>query len=353
MITLLLASVMLLILDRSYQHPGLLWWTPALMLLWVNLHAGYALGIALLALFLVGDAFDAAFGFRVAPTSGPRFRSLALAILACIAVVPLNPYGTQIYAYPFQTLRSQAMQSYIGEWLSPNFHQHEYWPALIMILLTLVLPALSPRRLRPLEILLLCVTTYAALRSVRHIPIYALVAIPILSATANAWLEESRMGSLLKLRPASVSHRKMWVNAILLAGVVAFMLARLSYVVRQQSNAEAEKFPAAAVSFIAAHRPPGPILNHYNWGGYFIWRLYPEYEVYIDGRADLYGDAFMDELASIYYLKGSAWRGSFEKWGIRTVLLPPDAPLVTALTALPDWKEIYADNQAVILTRGR
>ena len=50
------ASVLLLILERSYQRPRLLWWTPPLMVLWVNLHAGYALGIALMALFLVGDA---------------------------------------------------------------------------------------------------------------------------------------------------------------------------------------------------------------------------------------------------------------------------------------------------------
>src|SRR5580700_4357397 len=67
MLTLLLASVLLLILERSYQRPKLLWWTPVLMLLWVNLHAGFALGIVLMVLFLVGDALDAAFGF--APSS--------------------------------------------------------------------------------------------------------------------------------------------------------------------------------------------------------------------------------------------------------------------------------------------
>jgi hypothetical protein len=350
MLTLLLASATLLILDRSYRRPKLLWWTPTLTLLWVNLHAGYALGIALLVLFLVGDALDLAFGIEDSPISGTRFRALALAILVCIAVVPLNPSGTQMYAYPFETLRSQAMQNYIGEWLSPNFHQLEYWPALIMVLLTLALPAVSPRRLRPREILLLCVTTYAALRSVRHIPIYALVAIPILSATAHAWLQQWGMAWQLPPRPA-LSWRKMWVNAILLAGIIVFMCARVSYLARHQAETEAQHFPAAAASFIIAHRPPGPMLNHYNWGGYFIWRLYPEDRVYIDGRADLYGDVFMDELASIYYLKNDSLKGSFEKWGIRTVVLPPDAPLVTALTALPDWKNIYSDNQVVILTK--
>ena len=153
MLTLLLASVLLLILERSYKHPSLLWWTPLLMLLWVILHAGYALGIALMALFWIGDALDVAFGLKDVPAT--RFRTLALAILVCIAIAPLNPYGAAMYAYPLETLRSQAMQSYIGEWFSPNFHQHRYLPTLAMILAMVALAALSPRRLRPRDILLL------------------------------------------------------------------------------------------------------------------------------------------------------------------------------------------------------
>jgi hypothetical protein len=358
MLTLLLASILLLVLERSYEHPKLLWWTPALMLLWVNLHAGYALGIALLALFLVGDAMDAAFGFKQSashaePPFASRFRALALAIVACLAVVPLNPYGTRMYSYPFETLNSRTMQSYIGEWFSPNFHQSDYWPTLALILLTLILPVFSPRRLRPLELLLLCVATYAALRSVRHIAIYALIVVPIISAMAQAWLNEHRLAQRLVAKSRPMTPAKTFVNAILLGSFLVFTVARVGYVSSGQAQTEAQKFPAAAVSFIAAHRPPGPMLNHYNWGGYFIWKLYPDYKVFIDGRADLYGDAFMDELASIYYLKGAAWRGLFERWGIQTVVLPPDAPLVTALTALPDWRVIYSDNQAVILTKSR
>ena len=36
-------------------------------------------------------------------------------------------------------------------------------------------------------------------------------------------------------------------------------------------------------------------MNHYNWGGYFIWKLYPQYRVFMDGRADVYGDALMTD----------------------------------------------------------
>lgn len=350
MLTLLLASVLLLILERSYGRPKLLWWTPVLMLLWVNLHAGYAVGIALMALFLVGDALDVGFGFK-SEASAARFRNLAAVIVVCAAVVVVNPYGTAMYAYPLETLRSRAMQSYINEWFSPDFHQPRYWPTLAMILATLALPAMSPRRLRPREILLLLVATYAALRSVRHIAIYALIAIPILSAMVVGWWQGRGFAKDIRPKPTAMTPAKTLLNAVLLAGFLLFVVVRVRYVAHRQDKAEAKEFPATAVSFIAAHRPPAPILNHYNWGGYFIWRLYPEYRVYIDGRADLYGDAFMNQFATIYYLKGDSWRSSFDKWGIRTVVLPPDAPLVTALRSLPDWQTVYSDSQAVVLTR--
>ncbi len=356
MLTLLLASILLLILERSYERLRLLWLAPPLMLLWVNLHAGYALGIALIALFLLGDALDVAFGFsppglenRSARTV--RFRTLAVVIVACSAVVVLNPYGTAMYAYPLETLRSQAMQSYIGEWASPDFHQLKYLPVLAMIMATLVLPSLSPRRLRPRELLLLLVATYAALRSVRHIPIYTLIAIPILSALMDAWMQQRADAEAGKPRRTSMTSAKAFFNALLLAGFMIFLLVRVHYVTNHQTEIEANEFPAAAVSFIAAHHPPPPMLNHYNWGGYFIWKLYPDYRVYVDGRADLYGDTFMNNLAAVYYLKGDAWQEEFARWGIRTVALPPDAPLATPLRALPDWETIYSDKQAVVLSR--
>jgi hypothetical protein len=351
MFTLLLASVFLLLLESSYEHPKFLWWMPVLTLLWVNLHAGFAVGIAFLLLFLIGDSLDLAFGYREPQLSPARFRQLSLVTAICIAVIPLNPYGLQMYRYPFETLHSRAMLAYIGEWLSPNFHQPRYLPTLLLILATLILPALSPLRLRPRELLLLTVTTYAALRSVRHIPIYVLVAVPLLSAMIEACLRTRGKNALLDPPRLPLTPVKTMLNAVLLIAFLVFTIARLRDVVIRQPKTEAKEFPAAAASFLMTSHPAGPLLNHYNWGGYFIWKLFPDYRVYIDGRADLYGDTFMDEFAATYYLKGTSWRDPLDKWGIQTVVLPPDAPLTSALRAIPTWKEIFADSQTVVLTR--
>ncbi|MGA8150463.1 MAG: hypothetical protein WB952_05900 [Terriglobales bacterium] len=349
MLTLLLASAFLLILERSDQSPKVLWWTPPLMLLWVNLHAGFAVGLAFLALFLLGDWLDAAFG-RAEKLLAPRLRRLALVTAACVAVVPLNPYSIRLYRYPFETLHSRTMQAYISEWHSPDFHQGRYLALLLMMLATLVLPALSPGRLRARDLLLLSVTMYAALRSARHLPVYVLVAVPLLSGLIQHKLEEIGKSQLFA-GVSSLTRTKVVINSILLTGVLVFTALQLGHVIRHQSANEAREFPSAATSFLARTRPSGPLLNHYNWGGYFIWKLYPAYPVFIDGRADLYGDASMDEFFATYSLVGRSWRVPLEKWGIRTVVLPPDAPLVAALKTIPGWTQVFADSQATVLIK--
>jgi len=348
MFSLLLASSFLLILERSEKHPGLLWWTAPLTLLWVNLHGGYLVGIGLMVAFLVGDALELAFGSQDRTRTASHLRRLAL--VACLAVVPLNPNGTRMYWYPLETLRSRAMQTYIDEWFSPNFHQAKELPFLCLILATLVALGISSRRLRARELLLLSATMWLALRSARHIPIYVLVAVPILSGATQSWLDEHGGASWFGSRTSSPGSRRMLVNAIMLAAFVVFTFARVRAVIRQQVESEAQHFPAAAVSYMARERPRGPIFNDYNWGGYLIGKLYPEYRVFIDGRTDVYGDSFMDDFYATYHLT-DGWKRPIQRWQIRTVVLPPDAPLITALRSQPGWKQIYADSQAVIFIR--
>ncbi len=348
-ISLLLASVFLLVLERSEQNARLLWWTVPLTLLWVNLHAEYALGIALIGLFLAGESLDAALGSREWSNVRPRLRSLVIVLVTCLAVVPLNPNGMRMYSYPIETLRSPTMQQYIAEWASPNFHDQKYLPFALMLLAILFLLPISRKRVRPRDLLLLLVLTAGGLRSVRHISIFVLVAVPILSGLAESWWHEH---GLRFPATASRSPQRLAANTVVLAAFLVFTAARIEHVVTHQAKTEAESFPLAAISFLTSHHLPGPILNHYNFGGYFIWKLHPDYPVYIDGRADLYGDQFLHDFARTYYATDPGWYEPIQRWGIRTVVLPPGAPMIVALRLKGGWTQVYSDSQATVLTRG-
>ena len=72
--------------------------------------------------------------------------------------------------------------------------------------------------------------------------------------------------------------------------------------------------------------------------------------MYIDGRADLYGDAFMDQFSADYGCRDDCAERSLNRWRIRALLLPPAAPLVAFLKLRPGWKEVFADRTAVIMS---
>jgi hypothetical protein len=352
MLSGLLASVFLLLLEASSERPRLLWWTAPLMLLWVNLHAGYPIGLAFLALSLFGEALQAGVGAEPWRQSAPRLQNLALMFAVCLTLVRLNPNGARLYAYPFETLRSSAMHRFIQEWASPNFHQLTFLPLLLMLLLLMAGLAFSSVRLHPRNLVLLLFTIPAALRSTRHIPILMLVMIPVLTELTESWLRERGATRLLNPEPILSSRRTLVGNVLVLAAFLTLAAIRIRYLVATQEEMEARQFPAAAVAFLNRERSLQPILNYPNWGGYFIWKLYPQYRVFIDGRADVYGDPFIEAFGDSYYLTND-WSKLLQKWAIRTLILPPDTPLITALRSDPGWQQIYADSQAVILTRSR
>ncbi|MGH9510765.1 MAG: hypothetical protein ACRD2U_01375 [Terriglobales bacterium] len=348
--SLFFASLFLVLMERSYSRPILLWYTPPLMLIWVNLHAGYGIGIAFLALFLLGDLVNIAVGAAEWKQSRDRLKRLGLALALCLALVPLNPYGRQMYWYPLQTAHSRSIQAYIAEWLSPNFHQGMYVASLLLMLAIFAGAAVSPRRLSSTDLLLLATTMWAALHSARLIPIYAIVAAPILSRLVFACVRES--GRFSESAPTTVQWPgRQILNGTVLAAFLLFGFLKIHAVVKNQAEVEKSAFPFSAVSFLRTNRLPKSLFNDYNWGGYLIWQLYPEYRVCIDGRADLYGDTFMDRFATVYHISGASWHSTLNDWGAETVLVPPDAPIVGALRLLPEWRKVYGDAQAVIFLK--
>jgi hypothetical protein len=337
-LSLLLTSLWLFVLERSERNPKLLWWTPPLMLLWVNLHAGFALGLALSAIFLTGEWIEHITGGN--PRS-PRLRNAGIVLLLNLLIVPLNPNGLRMFSYPIETLRSAAMQNYIAEWASPDFHRADYLPFLLVVLGTFAALSWSSLRVRPRDLLLLVVSLYAGLCSIRMVPLFVLIAVPLICRRLAQWpaIERSQ-------RPQAASGNLF--NAGIALAMAAFAGLHIFQVIQRQPLAEAQHFPLRAATFLQTH-PAGRIFNHYDWGGYLIWRLYPSTPVFIDGRADLYGEKLLDQFAETYQFKGD-WQRTLQNWNVDTVLVPVDSALATGLRNSPGWSVSYEDAQAIVFT---
>jgi len=338
-LSFLLTSLWLWILERSERDRKVLWWTLPLTLLWVNLHAGFALGLALSALFILGEWIEGI----LARSAKPHLRTAALIFFLDLLLVPLNPNGLRMFTYPVETLRSAAMQNYIAEWASPNFHRAEYWPFLLVVLSTFAALGWSRLQVRARDLLLLAVGLYAGLSSIRMMPLLVLIAIPLI---ARSCLWDWSPSFSQRLRPAPAP--RVFANSLIVVAIAAFAGLHTLQVIQRQPEAEKQHFPAGAVAFLEAH-PAQRIFNHYDWGGYLIWRLSPATPVFIDGRADLYGKQLLDQFADTYQFKGD-WRQTLQNWRIEEVLVPRDSALATGLQNSPDWTVIYQDAHSMVLT---
>jgi len=103
---------------------------------------------------------------------------------------------------------------------------------------------------------------------------------------------------------------------------------------------------------LIAHVPPSlrtkPVFNEYSFGGPLILA---GIKPYIDGRADMYGDAFVLDWVDMADGDMAKFDGAVRKYGIQWTMLRPNQKLVKQLDASPRWRRFYADQVGIIHVR--
>ncbi len=331
----------------KWKQTDRLWLIPIMFVLWVNLHGGYVSGFMVLAATLAGEIVNHVLGYEGPEVlSWKRWRKLLIITFISGAVLLINPYTSAALQLPFKTVNIGVLQDFIEEWAAPNFHELYQQPMLWMLLLTLVAVGWSGRRLDATDAALLVIFAYISFLARRNIGLFALICAPILSRHATALLGRYRWGQ----RPPARGHPTInWIILLLIVGA-ALLKVLVPIVPAAQAQAEATILPAQAADWIAANRPAGKLFNSYNWGGYLLWRLWPEYPVYADGRTDVYPNAFLQEYLQIVTGQLDA-PALFDKRGIRTVIIESESPLVMQLVKSGLWREAHRDDKAAVLTR--
>ena len=353
---MLFTAVFVFIIERVRQEKlshRFLWLAPAVMVVWANAHSGYLLGVVVLGTYTAGEALQQWLGKdKENILAWPQIKEMAAITCLSFLVAVLNPSGPTLWIYPFQTLGSPSMQQYIQEWQSPNFHATLFWPFAIMVLLGTLALIFSPKRPSFTDLLLYFGTAAAGFLSARHIPLFTVIAAPIMARHVTHIVSQTRFVSLVKeLDPAKMTKpaRSLAILnwAVLLAAVFGALAWTLVKIDNNQA-AIARIYPVAAVDFLEeAGLAQEPGYNSYNWGGYLIWRGLP---VFIDGRADVYGDDFI-----FYYLKTlelqEDWRKPLDDYDVAYVIMETGSQLNTVLAASGEWQEVYADDVAQIFIK--
>jgi hypothetical protein len=351
MISFFLSAVILFILVR-YKRGGrdYLWFIPLIMILWGNLHAGFSIGFIFIAALIAGEALGNVFApNREQAVSWRGIRKLIFVGVVSVGALCINPYGLQMLTVPFQTVNIGALQNFIQEWNSPNFHERQTLPFLALLFLTFGVVGASRNKLDWTDFILYSGTGYLALNAGRNIAVFAVAVTPIFTVYLNSALTERGW----VLRPSRrVSSIGALVNASIIFGVCIGAGVKIAAVLSPPlvTQALAETLPVEAVQALNERAAAGNLFNSYNWGGYLTY-FAPEYPVFVDGRTDLYGDTFLSNDYLDTALAREGWQATLERYGVNTVLIETNGSLARALHEDSAWQVAYEDDLATLFVR--
>jgi hypothetical protein len=311
---------------------------PLLFVLWANMHIQFIYGLFILGLAAVESVIDRFFRrLTVAGNVQTIPCSQWLLILAVCAVATLvTPYHLSLYRTIFEIIRQPGPFRYVSEFAALGFRSPVDW----FVLAATFGAAFSLgwwRQTQPFPLLLLAVGAFFSFRASRDVWFVVVAAVAII-ATRHATVGGVERFRLSRCRVLLV------VGAVM---AVLVVVGRLRHISEEHLQAVvAERYPVAAAAVIEERGYTGPLYNHFNWGGYLIWRL-PHLPVAMDGRTNVHGDARMEQ--SLHTWTGKrGWRSDPDLTAARLILAGADWPLSSLLRLDSRFTLVYEDAIAVI-----
>ena len=329
----------LICLERFRQgRQKTLWVLPVVFALWVNTHGSFVVGLMALGLYwAAGLTSFRAGSLEAEPWAPQQRRHLALIFLLCLVALTITPYGTRLAANPFDLAFSQPVNiANVQEWQPMPFGLLPGKIFLVIVLLFLVAQLVFRFKYRVEELTLLLLAIYAASVHRRFILFFAIIFAPWTARLLARWVA------------GYYADRDRYLLNFVLVLLIALGLVKCFPSSQELDRVIEDGFPVEAVNYLGEHPVPGPLFNEYFWGGYIIHTLGARQRVFIDGRADVYehGGVHSDYLRIIDLDQQALWL--LRKYGIRACLIRRGTPLATLIGALPDWKQVYADDVSVI-----
>jgi hypothetical protein len=361
-ITVALVCWTLLLAERHLQRGGRrAWLLLPIGLVWANLHAGFVLGVGVLALAV---ALEAARGVLRRPGAAAwgRVRSLAAAVGGMAVVGCVNPSGISLYRYVASTSASERLKP-ITEWHAPDFHDPANLGLLVLLLSFAVLLLLGGRpSLRDLGLAVAGLA--ASLIAVRNTSLAVALALPAWAVMLQqavdrvaAWRAQRSAGARVGERAMqrSVGARRQAAAgrpALMIGGTVIALALMVDGVIVARAASDASDSGVARVypSCAAAALQGGAgvrVLAPYFDSGYLIRRLWPQGRVYIYGESVSLGQRTFDDYQRILDGGDAALRLLAES-GTNAVLVQPGG-LSTSLRGAPQWHERLVDRDGLSL----
>ena len=355
MFTLLFTALALWLLDADRRRPGWkIWLLAPVTVLWTNLHGGFLVLFAILALLAAGSLGESLLWGELAVRGRAAALRYSLLGLACAAASLLNPYGVKLYLFIHEYLNISVIRDNVQEFQSPSFRAESMFHYMLTLFLALAITGSLLKKHRLTEVLWLWFWAYNSLVSVRHVPLFMIVAVPIVAGEATGWwrrwLAAQPARSVARTLEAITSQYETHALRIGIWAPALVLLLALSHSSRWPVNFYDGPFPVNVVEKHADEIARSRIYTSDKWAGYLIYRNYPLQRVFFDDRHQYYGESMIAD-----YLKIGAgnpgWRELLDRYGLNMALLPEDSALSSLLKMDAAWKMIESDGKIALFRR--
>jgi hypothetical protein len=331
---------------------------PIVMLIWANSHGGFVIGIIIIFGYLSSEIvkyLTKRFG-KILPYNS--LKSLTLTSIISVIVSFINPNGFNVVSILIE-LEKGRYKNTIIEAMSPFTIGIDYINVFLFFLLLFlsgIILLMNLKRLDLTDIIIFSGLTAMSFSAVRFIPFF----------TPVATLMIARYGLQLLKRISwwnKINFIKR-ITSIVFAVCFTILLifATYYYELFKDTAIKTDKYPERAVKFLKENKISGNMFNTYNWGGFLIWTLYPDYKVFIDTRAlieDVYFQYLNILLANTQEFDGiPLWKAYLTSYNINFIITYSVdkyngslVPLIPALVNDPQWNLIYMDDISLIFIK--
>lgn len=261
---------------ERYGKRGGLRWLPLLFCLWCNLHGGWTLGLLALTLYSLTRAVqkpkDALFLFSIC--------------CFCLLSTLINPWGIAYWSYLIDALSMS--RPHIIEWQAVS----PFSPLGAILVATFFLSLLGGReyRARLPELLLFMASFGIALTHLRLVAFYFLV--------LSVFYSHDLLNSMRKVAENMIFAAEKIASACTLLTRSALVLGCALFVFelsRGFHGLDYSSYPVKAVDWALESGYQGRLLLGFNQGSYALWRLFPRFQVSVDGRfEEVYDTSVVD-----------------------------------------------------------
>lgn len=356
----ILFAVFLYLLIYFDQHPTSkrIYWLIPLQLLWVNLHSFFFWGILLTAGLLIEKCFQMRDKLHRSV-----IRTLSMLLAALIGVCFVNPNGWRGALYPLSIFKNYAFAVYENRAL---WMVDRPWTDLSIAAFLFMIPVVSASfffslKQKPLFFLWISISTVlSGVFLVRSLPLFGLIALPVLSSNLNPWYR--RIKRFIEVRlPRRQTAVRYGFALLFIAGMIA-----ATAVVAQ---IEAARGPVGdrgvglaadanrSAEFFRDQGLRGPVFNDYDIGSYLIYHLYPNERVFVDNRPEAYPAGFFTGVYVPMIREEAVWQKKSAEYGFSVIFfsqrdtLPGLGEFLMRRMHDPSWALVYADAYAVILVK--